>query len=49
MMFIVFLPTVVGCKTTLIIYGPKKWGHARGTIYFGGHAFAHIKILTVKS
>jgi ribose/xylose/arabinose/galactoside ABC-type transport system permease subunit len=29
---IVFLPTVVGCKTTLIIYGPKKWGHARGIV-----------------
>ena len=28
-MVIVFLPTVVGCKTTLIIYGPKRWGQAK--------------------
>lgn len=27
MMFIVFLPAKTGRKTTLITYGPKKWGH----------------------
>ena len=26
---IVFLPADAGRKTTLIIYGPKKWGHAK--------------------
>jgi hypothetical protein len=28
-MFIVFLPAKAGRKTTLITYGPKKWGHVR--------------------
>ena len=33
-MFIVFLPADAGHKTTLITFGPKKWGHARFPIRF---------------
>jgi len=43
-MVIVFLPTVVGCKTTLIIYGPKKWGHATGLPYHSQLGLLHAAL-----
>jgi nucleotide sugar dehydrogenase len=49
---IVFLPADAGRKTTLIIYGPKKWGHAKGEKYFatGEYSFASgfsVAVITV--